>query len=83
MRGWFVCLFLLSRVAAPLSMNLGYVTVEHQRGALTIRNHSSVARYDRSYQNYVPGAVSASQTLASSTTAPRRSSSRTRWPCRP
>jgi catecholate siderophore receptor len=42
-------------------VNLGYVTIEHQRGALTIRNHSSLAHYDRSYQNYVPGAVSASQ----------------------
>jgi catecholate siderophore receptor len=48
-----------SRVAA--AVNLGYVTVEHQSGALTIRNHTSLAHYDRSYQNYVPGAVSANQ----------------------
>ena len=44
------------------AVNLGYVTVEHQVGALTIRNHTSLARYDRSYQNYVPGAVAANQT---------------------
>lgn len=43
-------------------VNLGYVTVEHQVGRLTVRNHTSLARYDRSYQNYVPGAVSANQT---------------------
>jgi catecholate siderophore receptor len=49
-----------SHVAA--AVNLGYVTVEHQSGALTIRNHTSLAHYDRSYQNYVPGAVSANQT---------------------
>ena len=44
------------------SVNLGYVTIEHQVGALTIRNHTSIARYDRSYQNYVPGAVAATRT---------------------
>src|SRR4029077_14984132 len=38
-------------------VNLGYVTVEHQVGKLTIRNHTSLARYVRSYQNYVPGAM--------------------------
>jgi len=43
-------------------VNLGYVTVEHQVGALVVRNHTSLARYNRSYQNYVPGAVSANQT---------------------
>ena len=43
-------------------VNLGYVTVEHQSGALTIRNHTSFAHYDRSYQNDVPGVVSSSQT---------------------
>jgi catecholate siderophore receptor len=45
-----------SHVAA--SVNVGYVTIEHQAGALTIRNHTSLANYDRSYQNFVPGAVS-------------------------
>jgi catecholate siderophore receptor len=49
-----------SHVAA--SVHLGYLTVEHQVGALTIRNHTSMAHYDRSYQNYVPGAVAADQT---------------------
>jgi len=44
------------------AVNLGYVTVEHQAGAFVIRNHTSLARYERSYQNYVPGAVTANQT---------------------
>jgi catecholate siderophore receptor len=48
-----------SHVAA--AVNVGYLTVEHHAGALTIRNHSSIANYDRSYQNYVPGAVSANR----------------------
>jgi catecholate siderophore receptor len=48
-----------SHVAA--SVNLGYVTIEHQAGAATIRNHTTIANYDRWYQNYVPGAVSANQ----------------------
>jgi catecholate siderophore receptor len=43
-------------------VNLGQVTVEHQAGALTVRNHTSLGRYERSYQNYVPGAVSADPT---------------------
>jgi catecholate siderophore receptor len=43
------------------AVNLGYVTVEHQAGAVTVRNHTSLAHYDRSYQNFVPGAVSANQ----------------------
>jgi catecholate siderophore receptor len=43
-------------------VNLGYVTVEHQAGAFVVRNHTSLARYERSYQNYVPGAVTANQT---------------------
>ena len=48
-----------SHVAA--SVNLGFVTIEHQAGALTIRNHTSIANYDRWYQNFVPGAVSANR----------------------
>jgi catecholate siderophore receptor len=42
-------------------VNVGYVTVERHAGALTVRNHTSVANYDRSYQNYVPGAATANQ----------------------
>jgi catecholate siderophore receptor len=48
-----------SHVAADV--HLGYVTIQHQTGALTIRNHTSIANYDRWYQNFVPGAVSANQ----------------------
>jgi catecholate siderophore receptor len=43
------------------SVNVGYVTIEHHAGAVTVRNHTSIANYDRSYQNFVPGAVSADQ----------------------
>jgi catecholate siderophore receptor len=44
------------------NVNLGYVTIEHQIGQLTVRNHTSLARYVRSYQNDVPGAVDAGGT---------------------
>jgi catecholate siderophore receptor len=44
------------------TVNLGHLTVEHQIGAVSVRNHTSIAHYDRSYQNFVPGAVSADQT---------------------
>ncbi len=37
-------------------------TIEHQAGALNIRNRTLYADYDRSYQNYVPGAANATQT---------------------
>ena len=49
-----------SHVAA--AGHVGAITVEHRAGALTVRNRTSLANYDRSYQNYVPGAVSADQT---------------------
>jgi catecholate siderophore receptor len=49
-----------SHVAA--AVNIGFVTIQHQAGALSVRNHTSIANYDRSYQNYVPGAVAANQT---------------------
>jgi catecholate siderophore receptor len=48
-----------SHVAA--GVNLGYLTIQHETGAVTIRNHTSIASYDRWYQNFVPGAVSADQ----------------------
>jgi catecholate siderophore receptor len=48
-----------SHVAA--SVNVGHLTIEHHAAALTVRNHTSFANYDRWYQNYVPGAVSANQ----------------------
>ena len=38
-------------------VNLGSATVEHRFRAATLRNHTSVGGYDRSYQNFVPGAA--------------------------
>src|SRR5262249_33388682 len=40
-------------------VNLTSATIEHRRGSFTLRNHTLVGAYDRSYQNYVPGAVTA------------------------
>jgi catecholate siderophore receptor len=40
-------------------VNFGSATVEHRRGSATFRNNTSVADYDRSYQNFVPGAATA------------------------
>lgn len=40
-------------------VNLGSVNVEHRFGALTLRNRTHFGDYDRGYQNYVPGAVTA------------------------
>ncbi len=40
-------------------VNLGSVNVEHRFGALTLRNRTLFGGYDRFYQNYVPGAVTA------------------------
>lgn len=48
-----------SHVNATVNMLAG--TIEHQAGALTLRNQTVVANYDRSYQNFVPGAVTASK----------------------
>ena len=42
-------------------MNVGYLTIQQQTGGLIVRNHTTIANYDRSYQNFVPGAVSADQ----------------------
>jgi catecholate siderophore receptor len=50
-----------SRVRA--AVNLLSATIEHRAGALTIRNKTSFGDYDRGYQNYVPGAVSADKSL--------------------
>jgi len=46
-------------------VNLGSVTLEHGVGRLTIRNHSLIGDYDRGYQNFVPGAVTADETQVS------------------
>ena len=44
-------------------VNLVTATVEHRTGNLTIRNRTMFGDYDRGYQNFVPGAVSANQSL--------------------
>src|SRR5262245_351328 len=48
-------------------VDLTSVHAEHRAGAVLIRNHTLVGAYDRGYQNYVPGAVGANQTLVTLT----------------
>ena len=43
-------------------VNLGSAMVEHQAGGVTVRNRTMVGDYDRGYQNFVPGAVTADRT---------------------
>jgi catecholate siderophore receptor len=43
-------------------VNLAYATVKHQVGRLNIQNRTLLANYDRGYQNFVPGAVTADKT---------------------
>jgi catecholate siderophore receptor len=50
-----------SRVRA--SVNLASASVDHQMGRFNIRNRTMFGDYDRFYQNYVPGAVTADKTL--------------------
>jgi catecholate siderophore receptor len=50
----------LSRVRAMV--NLGTAAIEHQAGALNIRNRLQIGGYDRGYQNFVPGVVNAAET---------------------
>jgi catecholate siderophore receptor len=40
-------------------VNIGTVAVERQIGALEFRSHTLIGDYDRGYQNFVPGAVTA------------------------
>jgi catecholate siderophore receptor len=40
-------------------VNLFAATIDHQEGRLRIHNRTLAGNYDRGYQNYVPGAVSA------------------------
>ncbi|MCZ2152751.1 MAG: TonB-dependent siderophore receptor [Bryobacterales bacterium] len=42
-----------------LGTNIGSIAVEHQAGAVTIRNRTQIAAYDRFYQNQMPRAASA------------------------
>jgi catecholate siderophore receptor len=48
-----------SRVRADV--DLASASIEHHAGSLTIRNRTLFGVYDRGYQNYVPGAVSANK----------------------
>jgi catecholate siderophore receptor len=54
-----------SRVRA--SVDLGSALVEHRAGALLVRNRTLFGAYDRAYQNFVPGAVTADQSRVSLT----------------
>jgi catecholate siderophore receptor len=57
------------------TVNLATATIEHHAGSVTIRNHTTFGDYDRGYQNFVPGAVSADKstiTLSSYNNATRR-----------
>jgi len=49
---------------ARASVNLGSALITHQAGQLNIRNRTLFGDYDRGYQNYVPGAVTADKTQA-------------------
>ena len=40
-------------------VNLGTVSLEHRTGSVTIQSRTMIGGYDRSYQNFVPGAVTA------------------------
>lgn len=48
-------------------VNLFSTTVDHQEGRLHIHNRTLVGHYDRGYQNFVPGAVSADASLVTIT----------------
>ena len=50
----------LSHVRA--TVNIGTASIEHDFGNWTIRNRTLYGDYDRGYQNFVPGAVNATQT---------------------
>jgi catecholate siderophore receptor len=40
-------------------VNIGTMAIEHQAGRAHLTNRTSIADYDRGYQNFVPGAVTA------------------------
>jgi catecholate siderophore receptor len=46
------------------NVNLASATIDHQVGRFNIRNRTMFGDYDRFYQNYVPGAVTADGTKA-------------------
>lgn len=43
-------------------VNVGTVAIDHQVGRVGLRNRTMVGDYDRSYRNYVPGAVTTAKT---------------------
>jgi len=49
---------------ARASVNLGSALITHQTGQLNIRNRTLFGDYDRGYQNYVAGGVTADKTQA-------------------
>ncbi len=50
------------------NVDLASATIEHRFGGLTLRNRTTYGDYDRFYQNYVPGAVSADKSQVTLTT---------------
>lgn len=54
-----------SRVQA--GVHLGSATIEHRVGAIAVRNRTLLGGYDRSYQNFVPGAASPDRRLVTLT----------------
>jgi len=48
-------------------VNIGTINVEHRVGRAILRNRTLIGDYDRFYQNYVPGAASADQSLVTLT----------------
>lgn len=57
------------------NVDLASAGIEHQLGGLTLRNRTLFGDYDRSYQNFVPGAVTADKaqvTLTAYNNATRR-----------
>lgn len=47
--------------------NIATATIEHRAGAFNIRNRTMFGDYDRSYQNFVPGAANVDATLVTLT----------------
>ena len=50
---------------AWIGVNIASATIDHQAGRFNIRNRTMFGDYDRFYQNYVPGAVTADKTSVS------------------
>jgi catecholate siderophore receptor len=51
--------------AVHARVDVASATIEHQTGDLNIRNRTMAGAYGRSYQNYVPGAVTADRSQVS------------------